>query len=87
MLGAYGVQARRDLYRANSAVTRGLGFCGVIRRKAQLVALYEKKWICSIYTNSGPAGLQAVSCTIFLFKGTVWKRKVFFKESVGWKHF
>ena len=30
MLGSYGFWAGRDLYRATPAVTRGLGFCGLI---------------------------------------------------------
>jgi hypothetical protein len=34
MLGAQGLWAGRDLYRATSAVTRGLGFSGLIRRAA-----------------------------------------------------
>jgi hypothetical protein len=34
MLGAHGLWARRDLYRATSAVTRDLGFSGLIRRTA-----------------------------------------------------
>jgi hypothetical protein len=34
MLGAQGLWAGRDLYRAIPAVTRGLGFSGLIRRTA-----------------------------------------------------
>jgi hypothetical protein len=34
MLGAQGLWAGRDLYRATPAVTRGLGFSGLIRRNA-----------------------------------------------------
>jgi hypothetical protein len=34
MLGAQGLWAGRDLYRATPAVTRGLGFSGLIRRTA-----------------------------------------------------
>ena len=57
MLGAYGVQARRDVYRATSAVILGLDFCDVIRRTAQLVTLYEKQEILRTCFNSSPAGL------------------------------
>jgi hypothetical protein len=35
MLGAQGIWAGRDLYRATSAVTRGLSFSGLIRSTAQ----------------------------------------------------
>ena len=34
MLGAQGLKAGRDLYRATPAVTRDLGFSGLIRRTA-----------------------------------------------------
>ena len=60
LLGAYGFQARRDVYRATSAVILGLDFCDVIRRTAQLVTLYEKQEILRTCFNSSPAGLQAV---------------------------
>ena len=39
MLGAQGLWAGRDLYRATPAVTRGLGFSGLIRRTAQFSRL------------------------------------------------
>jgi hypothetical protein len=41
MLGAQGLWAGRDLYRATPAVTRDLGFSGLIRRTAHLVAFYD----------------------------------------------
>ena len=34
--------SRRDLYRANPALTPGLGFHGLSRRSARLVASYDK---------------------------------------------
>jgi hypothetical protein len=42
MLGAQGIWAGRDLYRATLTVTRGLGFSGLIRRTTlYLVASYD----------------------------------------------
>jgi hypothetical protein len=39
MLGAQGLRAGRDLYRATLAVTRGLGFSGLIQRTAPFSGL------------------------------------------------
>jgi hypothetical protein len=38
MLGAQGLQAGRDLYRATPSVTQGLGFSGLIRRTAPILS-------------------------------------------------
>jgi hypothetical protein len=41
MLGAQGLRAGRDLYRATPAVTWGLGFSGFIRRTAPFSRLLQ----------------------------------------------
>ena len=41
ILGAQGLWAGRGLYRVTPAVTRGLGFSGLIRRTAHSVASYD----------------------------------------------
>jgi hypothetical protein len=46
MLGAQGLLAGRDLYRAIPAVTRGLGFSGLIRRTAPFSRLLRHTRIC-----------------------------------------
>ena len=46
MLGARGLWAGRDLYRATPAVTRGLGFSGLIRRTAPISRLLWHTWEC-----------------------------------------
>jgi hypothetical protein len=44
MLGAQGLLAGRDLYRATHTVTRGLGFSGLIRRTAPISRLLRHAW-------------------------------------------
>jgi hypothetical protein len=46
MLGAQGLWAGRDLYRATPAVTRDLGFSGIIRRTAPISRLLQHAWGC-----------------------------------------
>jgi predicted RNA-binding Zn-ribbon protein involved in translation (DUF1610 family) len=46
MLGVQGLWAGRDLYRATPAVTRDLGFSGLIRRTAQISRLLRHTWGC-----------------------------------------
>jgi hypothetical protein len=46
MLGAQGLWAGRDLYRATPAVTRDLGFSGLIRRTAPFSRLLRHAWGC-----------------------------------------
>jgi hypothetical protein len=46
MLGAHGLWAGRDLYRATPTVTRGLGFSGLIRRTAPFSRLLRHVWGC-----------------------------------------
>jgi hypothetical protein len=46
MLGAQGLWTGRDLYRATSAVTRDLGFSGLIRRTAPISRLLWHTWRC-----------------------------------------
>jgi hypothetical protein len=46
MLGAQGLWALRDLYRATPAVTRDLGFSGLIRRTAPISRLLRHAWGC-----------------------------------------
>jgi hypothetical protein len=46
MLGAQGFWARRDLYRATPAATRGLGFSGLIRRTAPFSRLLRDTTVC-----------------------------------------
>jgi hypothetical protein len=41
MLSAQGLWAVRDIYRDTPAVTRGLGFSGLIRRPTLLIALFD----------------------------------------------
>jgi hypothetical protein len=45
-LGAQGLWAGRDLYRATPAVTRDLGFSGLIRRTAPFSRLLRHAWGC-----------------------------------------
>jgi hypothetical protein len=45
-LGAQGLWAGRDLYRATPAVTRDLGFFGLIRRTAPFSRLVRHAWGC-----------------------------------------
>jgi hypothetical protein len=46
MLGAQCLWAGRDLYRATPAVTRDLGFSGLIRRTAPFNSLLRHAWGC-----------------------------------------
>ena len=46
MLGAQGLWAGRDLYGATPAVTRDLGFSGLIRRTAPFSRLLRHAWGC-----------------------------------------
>jgi hypothetical protein len=51
MVGAQGLWAGRDLYRATLAVTRGLGFSGLIRRTAPFSRLLQHTRGGSILTR------------------------------------
>jgi hypothetical protein len=51
MLGAQGLWAGRDLYRASPAVTRGLGFYGLIKRTAPFSRLFRHKGMWRTYSN------------------------------------
>jgi hypothetical protein len=59
MLGAQGLLAERDLYRATPTVTRDLGFSGLIRRTAPFSRLlrstHEGVW--RMYSNPDPHGV------------------------------
>jgi hypothetical protein len=46
MLGAQGLWAKRDLYRATPTLTRELGFSGLIRRTAPFSRLLRRAWGC-----------------------------------------
>jgi hypothetical protein len=46
LLGAQGLWAGRNLYRATPAVTRDLGFSGLIRRTASFSRLLRHAWGC-----------------------------------------
>jgi hypothetical protein len=46
MLGAHGLGAGKDLYRATPAVTQGLGFTGLIRRSVPFSHLLRNAWGC-----------------------------------------
>jgi hypothetical protein len=46
ILGIRGLWAGRDFYRATSAVKRGLGFSGLIRRTAPFSHLLRHTWGC-----------------------------------------
>jgi hypothetical protein len=46
MLGAQGLWAGKDLYRATPAVKRGLGFSGLIQRIAPISRLLRHAWGC-----------------------------------------
>jgi hypothetical protein len=48
MLGAQGLWARRDLYRATPAVTRDLGFSGLIRKTAPFSRLLRHTRGCGV---------------------------------------
>ena len=52
-LGAYGLRAGWDLYRA---VTRDFGVCGLIRRMPHSVALYDKQETQGTYSHQNPKG-------------------------------
>jgi hypothetical protein len=59
MLGAQGHWAGRDIYRATPAVTRDLGFPGLIRRTTPFcdsVASYDTQGMWRIYYNPDPHG-------------------------------
>jgi hypothetical protein len=65
MLGAQGLWAGRDLYRATPAVTRDLSFSGLIRRTTPFSRLiqsplttHEGMW--RIYSNPDPQALVSV---------------------------
>jgi hypothetical protein len=63
MLGAQGLGAGRDLYRATPAVTRDLGFSGLIRRTAPFCRLLRHTRGCgkSILTRilTGPLSVAS----------------------------
>jgi hypothetical protein len=46
MLGAHGLWAGRDLYRATPTVTRDLGFSGPIRKTAPISRFLRHAWRC-----------------------------------------
>jgi hypothetical protein len=54
MLGAQGLWARRDIYRATPAVTRGIGFSGLIRRTAPFNRLLRHTRGCGGPILTGP---------------------------------
>jgi hypothetical protein len=57
LLGAQGLWAGRDLYRATPAVTRDLGFSGLIRKgPPHLVASYDTEGVWRIYSKPDPHG-------------------------------
>jgi hypothetical protein len=60
MLGAQGLWAGRDLFRATPAVTRGLGFSGLIRNPDRPIQspLTTRKGMRRIYSNPDPRGLR-----------------------------
>jgi hypothetical protein len=62
MLGAWGLIAGRDLYRATLAVTRDLGFSGLIRRIASFSHLLRHAWGCG-----GSILTQILTGQIFMF--------------------
>jgi hypothetical protein len=73
MLGAQGLWAGRDLYRATLAVTRGLGFSGLIRRTAPFSRLLRHARGCwlPILTR--------------ILKGTlIWNINGYISEKTGW---
>jgi hypothetical protein len=83
MLGAQGLWAGRDLYRATPAVTRGLDFSGLIRRStAPFSRLLRHTRGCggSILTRilTGPTSfetqgnVQCLSYLIFIFYYVIW---------------
>jgi hypothetical protein len=51
MLGAQGLWAGRDLYRAVPAMTQGLGFSSLIRRTAPFSRLLRHKGMLKTYSN------------------------------------
>jgi hypothetical protein len=57
MLGAQGLWAGRDLYRATPAVTWGLGFSGLIRRTTPFSRLLRHNGVWRIYSNPDPHGV------------------------------
>jgi hypothetical protein len=67
MLGAQGLWAGRDLYRATPAVTRDLGFCGLIRRTAPFSCLLQHTRGCggSILTRIFTGVIT--KCELFVF--------------------
>jgi hypothetical protein len=75
MLGAQGHWAGRDLYRATPAVTRDLGFSGLIRRTAPFSRLLRHTRGCggSILTRilTGFMTKDSVSCHLRLLKSLV----------------
>jgi hypothetical protein len=59
MIGAQGLWAGRNLYRATPAVTRGFGFSGLIRRTASVQSpLMTHKGAWRIYSYPDPHRLQ-----------------------------
>jgi hypothetical protein len=64
MFSAQGLWAGRDLYRATPAVTRDLGFSGLIRRTAPFSRLLQHAWECGgsiltrILTGTNSEGIQ-----------------------------
>jgi hypothetical protein len=68
MLGAQGLWAGRDLYCATPAVTRDLGFSGLIRRSAPFSRLLRHAWECG-----GPILTRILTrrCNWFIFEGAM----------------
>jgi hypothetical protein len=58
MLGTWGLWAGMDLYRATPAVTRGLGFSGLIWRTAPFSRLLRHRRGCGESINPDPHGSQ-----------------------------
>ena len=73
MLGAQGLWAGRDLYRATPAVTRGLGFFGLIRRTAPFSRLLRYTRGCggSILTRFCQ-NTHAVKSIYYLYNLVTW---------------
>jgi hypothetical protein len=78
MLGAQDPWAERDLYRATPAVTRDLGFSGLIRKTAPISRLVRHTWGCggSILTWILTGTLSFISTTALLWNLTVSVSKV-----------
>ena len=62
MLGNYGLKEEfKDLYRATPAVTRGLGFCGLIQRAALFSHLLEQERCTEAFLYRNRIGVVKIS--------------------------